>query len=154
MKKIPMTPQGYKNIQNKLIYLKTVKRHKIINAISEARKHGDLSENAEYDSAKEAQALLEYQIQEISNKVAKAQIIDTTKLSSSKITFGTTVTLINLNNNKQQTWTIVGEDEANLKNKKLSITSPIAKALIGKKIGDEVNFKTPKKIKFYKIIKI
>lgn len=142
--KIPMTKEGEKFLKKELNKLKTVNRNKIINDIAEARKHGDLKENAEYHAAIEQQGFLERRIKELENKIAHSQVIDITKIyPNGKIIFGVTVTLINLIDNKKIKYKIVGEDEANIKKKKLSITSPIARALIGKKKGDIVNVNTP-----------
>ena len=154
MKSSPMTPLGYKKMQDELVYLKTVERHRIIKAISVAREHGDLSENAEYDAAKEAQALLEGRIKNLDSKLSRAQIIDPATTNSSKVIFGATVTIVDLDRDEEETWMIVGEDEANLQERKLGITSPIARALIGKSVGDEVNIVTPRGTKCCEVMAI
>lgn len=144
MKKVPMTNTGAKDLEQELHELKTVKRHKIIEAIAEARAHGDLKENAEYHAAKEMQGFTEGRIAEIENKLASAQIIDVTQIPNrGKIIFGATVHLINTKTNNTLKYQIVGEDEANIKQGKISVASPIAKALIGKEEGDEVDVQTP-----------
>ncbi|AFQ24146.1 transcription elongation factor GreA [Candidatus Portiera aleyrodidarum] len=151
-KKIHMTKEGERQLKKELKKLKTIDRKKIIKDIYEARKHGDLKENAEYHSAIEQQCLLERRIKEIENKIANAHVIDITKIyQNGKIIFGTTVTLVNLLYKKKIKYKIVGEDEANIKKKKISITSPIARALIGKKRGDIVTVNTPGGVVKYEI---
>lgn len=150
--KVPMTKEGEVFLKKELNKLKTVDRNKIITDIYEARKHGDLKENAEYHSAIEQQGFLERRIKELENKIANSHVIDITKIyPTGKIIFGATVTLINLIYKKKIKYKIVGEDEANIKKKKLSITSPIARALIGKKQGDIVNVNTPGGVVKYEI---
>ncbi len=144
MKKVPMTNTGAKNLELELHELKTIRRPKIIEAIAEARAHGDLKENAEYHAAKEMQGFTEGRIVQIENKLASAQIIDVTKLPNrGKIIFGATVQLINTKTQETLIYQIVGEDEANIKQGKISVASPIGKALIGKEEGDEVDVQTP-----------
>ena len=144
MKKVPMTNTGAKDLELELHELKTARRPKIIEAIAEARAHGDLKENAEYHAAKEMQSFTEGRIAEIENKLAIAQIIDVTKLANhGKVIFGATVHLINTKTNKTLSYQIVGEDEADIKQGKISVASPIAKALIGKEEGDAVDVQTP-----------
>ncbi len=149
-----MTPSGKKTLEERLKYLKNVERPKVIAAIEEARSHGDLSENAEYDVAKEHQLHLSKQIQEIEHKLSLAHVIDPLTIKSQKIVFGATVTLRSSNGDAKVTYSIVGVDEADLKQGKISIESPIARALIGKEEGDEVNVKTPQGSKEYEIITI
>ncbi len=144
MQKVPMTITGVKNLEQELQDLKTITRPKIIEAIATARAHGDLKENAEYHAAKEAQGFTEGRIQEIESKLATAQIIDVTKIANhGKVIFGATVYLINTNSNEKFTYQIVGEDEANIKDGKISVASPIARAMIGKEEGDVVDVQTP-----------
>jgi transcription elongation factor GreA len=149
-----MTPAGKKMLEERLKYLKNVERPKIIAAIEEARGHGDLSENAEYDIAKEHQLHLSKQLQEIEHKLSLAQVIDPTAIKSEKVVFGATVKLRAVENEDEATYSIVGVDEADLKHGKISIESPIARALIGRMEGDEVKVKTPQGFKEYEIIQI
>lgn len=144
MQQIPMTVKGAEQLREELEYLKNVRRPEIINAIAEAREHGDLKENAEYHAAREQQGFCEGRIQEIEGKLGNAQIIDVTKIpNSGKVIFGTTVTLVNTNNDEEVTYRIVGDDEANIKAGLISVNSPIARGLIGKEVDDTVNIKTP-----------
>lgn len=150
----PMTPSGKKMLEERLKYLKNVERPKVVAAIEEARGHGDLSENAEYDIAKEHQLQLSKQIQEIEHKLSLAQVIDPIAVRSEKIVFGATVTLKAMDNDDKVTYSIVGVDEADLKLRKISIESPIARALIGKTEGDEVKVNTPQGQKEFEIVAI
>ncbi|MBI4124555.1 MAG: transcription elongation factor GreA [Deltaproteobacteria bacterium] len=144
MHKIPMTPEGKKKMEARLKHLKAVERPKIIMAIEEARGHGDLSENAEYHAAKEAQAHLSRELREIEDKLARAQVIDPSQFNHSKVTFGASVTLEDAETGEEKTYQIVGPDESDVKAGKISVVSPIAKALIGKEKGDVVTVSTPK----------
>ncbi|MFP8966646.1 transcription elongation factor GreA [Pokkaliibacter sp. CJK22405] len=145
MSRIPMTVQGEKMLREELSRLKSEDRPRIIAAIAEAREHGDLKENAEYHAAREQQGFCEGRIKEIESKLANAQVIDVSKLPhSGKVIFGTTVELFNLENDTTVTYRIVGDDEADLKSGKISVNSPIARALIGKEEGEVVVVKTPK----------
>ena len=144
MSKVPMTVNGERRLREELTQLKTVERPRVIAAIAEAREHGDLKENAEYHAAREQQGFIEGRIQEIEGKLSNAQVIDVTKLpDSGKVIFGTTVTLLNLDTDATTRYRIVGEDEADIKQGMISLTSPIARALIGKEEGDIVNVQTP-----------
>lgn len=144
MRKVPMTVGGAERLRTELNDLKVVQRPRIVQAIAEARAHGDLKENAEYHAAREQQSFCEGRIKEIEGKLADAEIIDVMKIPpSGKIIFGTTVTLLNLSADKSVTYQIVGEDEADVKNGKISYSSPIARALMGKSEGDEVVVKAP-----------
>jgi len=144
MKKVPMTISGAEHLKEELHQLKTLKRPQVIAAIAEARAHGDLKENAEYHAAKEMQGFIEGRITEIENKLASAQVIDVTKIHNhGKVIFGSTIHLINSHNNEEVTYQIVGEDEADIKHSKISVASPIARALIGKEEGDSVDVQTP-----------
>ncbi len=154
VQKIPMTKRGYERLQEELKYLKTVERPTIIEAIAEARSHGDLSENAEYHSARERQAYIEGRIQELENKLPRAEVIDPATLSGDTIKFGATVTLFDEDIEEEVTYQIVGQDEASLENGRLSIFSPVARALICKIKGEVVEVSTPSGIKSYEIIKI
>jgi transcription elongation factor GreA len=144
MNLFPMTVEGEKALREELDHLKTVERPKIITAIAEAREHGDLKENAEYHAAREQQGFCEGRIQEIEGKLANAQVIDVKNIpEGEKVIFGVTVTLLNVETDEEVTYKIVGEDESDVKANKISVTSPIARALIGKEIGDEVDVVTP-----------
>ena len=152
--KIPMTVLGKRMLDEELKQLMTVERPTVIKAIEVARGHGDLSENADYSAAKERQGFIEGRIQDINGKLARAQIIDPSAISSEKVVFGATVLLEDQENSKQISYQIVGVDEADIKNGKVGITSPIARALIGKMEGDEVVVNAPKGEIRYDIVKI
>ncbi|MFC4655112.1 MULTISPECIES: transcription elongation factor GreA [Rheinheimera] len=144
MNQIPMTVQGAQQLRDELQELKTVKRPAVIEAIAEAREHGDLKENAEYHAAREQQGFIEGRIQDIEAKLSNAQIIDVTKMSNNgKVIFGATVTILNLDTEEEVTYRIVGDDEADIKNNLISVNSPIARGLIGKEQDDVVRVKTP-----------
>ncbi len=154
MEKIPMTAAGYSQLEAELRQRQSVDRPRIIQQISEARSHGDLSENAEYHAAKEQQSLNEGRIAELEDKISRAEVIDVSKLSGDTITFGATVTLVDEDTDEQRKFQIVGETEADAKAGRISITSPIGKALIGKKKGASVEVMTPKGAKGYEVLKI
>ena len=155
MEKEPITTNGLEKIKNELKFLKEKKRPEIVAAISEARSHGDLKENAEYHAAKEQQSHNEGRIQEIENIIARANVIDVTKINNEgKVIFGSTVFLQNLDTNEKIEYKIVGKDEANLKNKLIYFKSPIGKGLIGKNKEDLVEIKTPAGIKNFEIIDV
>lgn len=142
--KFPMTVEGAEKLRLELDDLKKVQRPRIVQAIAEAREHGDLKENAEYHAAREQQSFCEGRIQEIEGKLGNAQIIDVTAIAhTGKVIFGTTVTILNLENEQQVTYQIVGDDEADVKANKISVNSPIARALVGKEEGDVVVVKAP-----------
>jgi len=144
MEKHPMTLQGAKSLREELSELKTVKRPAVIAAIAEARAHGDLKENAEYHAAREQQGFIEGRIKDIEAKLSHAHVIDVSTLDAGgKVVFGSTVVLLDLNTNEEKTYQLVGVDEADLKHGKISITSPVARALIGKIEGDEVGLEAP-----------
>lgn len=152
--KIPMTLNGKKQLEEELKHLVNVERQAIIRAIEVARGHGDLSENADYSAAKEKQSFIEGRIQSINFSLARAQVIDTAQIKSDKVVFGATVMLEDAEEGKKITYTIVGVDEADIKKGKVGITSPIARALIGKKEGDEVVVNAPKGELRYEIIEL
>jgi len=154
MERVPMTVEGYKSLEEELQRLKAVERPRIIAAISEARAHGDLSENAEYHAAKEQQGLNEARVAEIEDKINRAEIIDVTKLSGDTIKFGATVALEDEDSGEKVTYTIVGDTEANLRDRKISISSPIGRALIGKTKGESVDVTTPKGTRTFEILKV
>ncbi len=152
--KVPMTSNGYAELNEELKRLKFVERPRIVAAIEEARGHGDLSENAEYHSAREQQSFNEGRIMELEGALSHAQVIDTKTLSGDKVMFGATVTLEDADEGSQNTYQIVGQYETNLDKGHISLLSPIAKALIGKKLGDIVDVKTPKGEKSYEILAV
>lgn len=152
MSLIPMTVQGAEALRAELSELKSVKRPAVIQAIAEAREHGDLKENAEYHAAREQQGFIEGRIQDIEAKLSNAQIIDVTKLpNNGKVIFGATVTILNLDTDEEVTYRIVGDDEADIKNNLISVNSPIARGLIGKTADEVVNITTPKGVVEYEI---
>lgn len=153
--KVPMTATGAEQLRDELRELKSVARPKVIAAIAEARAHGDLKENAEYHAAREQQSFIEGRIAEVEHKLASAQIIDVTKLPpSDKVVFGATVTLVDLGSDEQVRYQLVGEDEADIKAGRISITSPIARALIGKSEGDVAEVRAPGGVKNYEIVEV
>jgi len=152
--KIPMTQAGYQTLETDLKHRKQVERPRIIEQISEARSHGDLSENAEYHAAKEQQSHNKAVIAELEDKLARADIIDVSKLSGDTIKFGATVTLVDEDTEQKKVWQIVGEPEADAKKGRISITSPLARALIGKKKGTTVEVMAPGGAKAYEIAKV
>jgi transcription elongation factor GreA len=154
MEKVPMTIEGFKKLEAELHRLKVEERPRIIQQIADAREHGDLSENAEYHAAKEAQGLNEAKVAEIEDKIGRAEVIDTSKLSGNKVKFGATVTLEDEDSGDKVKYKIVGEDEADVRDGKISITSPIARALIGKTKGESAEVTTPKGTRSYEILKI
>jgi transcription elongation factor GreA len=154
MDKLPMTAAGYAALEAEFLRRQQVERPRIVAAISEARSHGDLSENAEYHSAKEAQSHNEGRIVELEDLLQRAEVIDITKLNGSTVKFGATVTLIDEDTEKQSKFQIVGESEADVKSGKVSITSPTARALIGKKAGDSIEVNTPGGGKSYEIVNV
>lgn len=154
MKKYPMTVPGHAALEAELKVLKTEERPYIINAIAVAREHGDLKENAEYHAAKEKQGFIEGRIQELESKLTLAMVIDATKLGGDTIKFGATVTIVNEDTDEESTYQIVGEDEASIKNKKISITAPIARAMISKEVGDVIEVIAPGGSKSYEILDI
>lgn len=147
-----MTLAGKEKLEAELKHLITVARPEVIKAIEEARGHGDLSENADYDAAKERQGFVESRISEIQSKLANAEVIDIASIKSDRITFGATVTLMDLETDEEVTYQIVGEEESDVKNGRISVFSPLARSLIGKKAGDVVEFKSPKGEKEFEVL--
>jgi transcription elongation factor GreA len=154
VEKVPMTVAGFKKLEDELHRLKVEVRPRIIQQIADAREHGDLSENAEYHAAKEAQGLNEAKVAEIEDRLSRAEVIDPSKLSGSTVKFGATVTLEDEDSGEKVKYMIVGEDEAAVREGKISITSPIARALIGKSKGDSAEVTTPRGARSYEILKI
>lgn len=154
MERIPMTAGGHSALQSELKNLKSVERPSVIAAIAEARAHGDLSENAEYHAAKEKQSFIEGRISEIDDKLARADVIDVSMFKDDRVRFGATVTIIDADTEEKYTYKIVGEDEASIKLGKISITSPLSRALVGKSTGDEAEVAAPSGAKAYEIDKV
>jgi transcription elongation factor GreA len=154
MNKFPMTAAGYGRLQEEFKRLKAVDRPEVIKQIAEARDHGDLSENAEYHAARERQSFIEGRLAELEDKISRAEVIDPQTLSGKDVKFGATVTLQDEESEEKATYQIVGEDEADIKERRLSITSPLARALIGKKVGDSVEVSTPRGAKSYEIVRV
>ena len=154
MQRIPMTADGYARLEEELRHLKAVERPAVIRAIAEAREHGDLSENAEYHAARERQSFIEGRLGELEDKISRADVIDVGKLSGKQIKFGATVTLVDEDTDEKTAYQIVGQDEADIKTKRLSVTSPLARALISKQVGESVEVVTPGGSKVYEIVKV
>lgn len=154
MNKIPMTVAGQIALDEELKRLKTIERPAVIAAISEAREHGDLSENAEYHAAKERQGWIEGRVQELEDKLARAQVIDITKMSGDTVKFGATVTVLDEDTEQESTYQIVGEDESDVKSGKISISSPIARSMINKEVGDVAEVNAPGGLKSYEIMSV
>ena len=149
-----MTGEGYNVLDEELRRLKTQERPSVIAAIGEARQHGDLSENAEYHAAKDRQGWIEGRIAEIEDKIARAQIIDVSKLSGKQVKFGATVSVVDEDTEEEARYKIVGEHEADVKSGKISLTSPLSRAVIGKEVGDVVEVNTPGGVNAYEILKV
>ena len=154
MERIPMTASGYRALEEEINQLKNVERHAVIAMIAEARAHGDLSENAEYHAAKERQSFIEGRMIELEDQIGRADVIDVSKLSGATVKFGATVTLIDVDTNDQRKYQIVGDFEAQPKNGRISISSPIARAIIGKSVGDTVEVAAPGGARSYEILKV
>lgn len=154
MERVPMTIEGHKALEDELQRLKSQERPRIIQAIAEARAHGDLSENAEYHSAKDAQGMNEAKVADLEDKLGRADVVDPTKLSGDSVKFGATVKLVDEDTDEEVTYKVVGDLEADVKNSKVSISSPLARALIGKSVGDSVEVTTPKGSRSYEILKV
>lgn len=149
-----MTAEGYSRLEEELRHLKSVERPAVIRAIAEARDHGDLSENAEYHAARERQSFIEGRVAELEDKIARAEVIDVSKLSGKEVKFGATVTLLDEDTDEKASYQIVGQDEADIAARRLSVTSPLARALIGKRVGDTIEVTTPGGSKSYEITRI
>jgi len=149
-----MTPDGFKAIEDELRHLKLEERPKIVQAIADARALGDLSENAEYHSAKDKQGLIEGRIKELESKLAQAEVIDVTKMSGDTIRFGVTATICDLDTDEEKTYKIVGVDEADISKGLISVQSPLGRVLLGKKEGDEVKFRSPGGEKMFEVLKV
>ncbi|MBT3810397.1 MAG: transcription elongation factor GreA [Rhodospirillaceae bacterium] len=154
MDKIPMTPGGHEALQEELKNLKTVERPAIVKAIAAAREHGDLSENAEYHAARERQSFVEGRIGELEDTTKRAEIIDTTKLKGKTVRFGAKVKLADEETDEENTYQLVGEFEADIEQRKISILSPLGKALIGREIGDSVEVTTPNGVRYFEVVSV
>jgi transcription elongation factor GreA len=149
-----MTSEGYQRLEEELRHLKLTERPAVIRAIAEARDHGDLSENAEYHAARDRQSFIEGRVAELEDKIARAEVIDVSKLSGKQVMFGATITVVDEDTEERTSYQIVGPDEADVKAKRLSITSPLARAVIGKRVGDTVEVTTPNGSKSYEIVRV
>ena len=154
MERIPMTAAGYKALEDEINQLKNVDRHEIIKAIAEARAHGDLSENAEYHAAKERQSFIEGRVMELEDQIGRADVIDVSKLGGSTVKFGATVTMADEDTGEKKKYQIVGDVESDVKHGRISLSSPIARALIGKGKGDTVEVSTPGGSRSYEVLKV
>ncbi len=154
MEKVPMTAEGYERLVAELKNLKSVERPSVIRAIAAAREHGDLSENAEYHAAKERQSFIEGRVMELEDKISRAEVIDVSGMSGKRIQFGATVTLADEDTDEEMTYQIVGTDEADIKAGRISISSPIARALIGKEEGDSIEVSTPAGPRGYEVVSV
>ena len=154
MEKVPMTAAGYSRLQEELKHLKSVERPAVIRAIAEAREHGDLSENAEYQAARERQSFIEGRVMELEDRISRAEVIDVQALSGDSVKFGATVKLADEDTDEEATYQIVGQDESDIKAGRLSITAPLARGLIGKSVGDVVEVTTPNGSKSYEVMDI
>ncbi|GAB4410801.1 MAG: transcription elongation factor GreA [Thermodesulfovibrionales bacterium] len=152
--RIPMTPEGYQKLQEELDRLLKVERPRNIQAIAEARAHGDLSENAEYHAAKERQSFIEGRVQELQAKLALAEVIDPSKINQSRVAFGATVKVLDTEANEEYVFKLVGPDEADVRSGKISISSPVGRSLLGKGIGDSVVIKAPARTMEYEVLEI
>jgi transcription elongation factor GreA len=154
MDKNPITPEGYSKLRDELNHLRSVERPKVIQMIAVAREHGDLSENAEYHAARDRQSFIEGRVKDLENKLALAEVIDPSKLSGTRVAFGATVRLSNTQTDEQVTYRIVGADESDLEKGSISITSPLARSLLGKEVGDEVKVRMPGGERVYEVLEV
>jgi transcription elongation factor GreA len=154
MEKNPITPEGATKLREELNHLRSVERPRVIQMIAVAREHGDLSENAEYHAAREKQSFIEGRVKELENKLARAEIIDPSKLAGDKVAFGATVKLQNVETEEESTYRILGADEADINSGTLSVTSPLARSLLGKEVGDEVKVRMPGGERTYEILEV
>jgi transcription elongation factor GreA len=154
MTKYPITPEGLKKLQEEFKRLKSIERPKVIEAIAEARGHGDISENAEYDAAKEQQAFLEKKIRDLENKIANADVVDPSAMSTERVVFGLQVTVQDLDSGEEISYQIVGVDEADIAKQRISVSSPVARSLIGKTVGDIVQVQIPRGLRELEILDI
>src|ERR1700685_1038609 len=154
MEKNPITPQGYDKLRDELNHLRSVERHKVIKMIAVAREHGDLSENAEYHAARDKQSFIEGRVKDLEQKLALAEVIDPSKLSGTRVAFGATVKVSNTQTEEEVVYRIMGADEADLATGSISITSPLARSLLGKEVGDEVKVRMPGGERTYEVLEL
>ncbi len=154
MDKVPMTPDGYRRMEEELRRLKTVERPAVVRAIAQAREHGDLSENAEYHAARERQSFIEGRMAELEDKVSRAEVIDPSQISGDKVMFSARVTVVDEESDEESCYRIVGQDESDIAQGRLSVASPLARAMIGKSVGDQIEVDAPGGARYYEIIKI
>lgn len=154
VEKNPITPEGYEKLRDELHHLRTVERPRVIQMIATAREHGDLKENAEYHAARDKQSFIEGRVKELENKLARAEVIDPAKVESHRIAFSATVKLLNATTDEEVVYRILGADEADLEKGSISITSPLARALIGKEVGDEVKVRMPGGERTYEVVEV
>jgi transcription elongation factor GreA len=154
MEKNPITPQGYDKLRDELNHLRSVERHKVIQMIAVAREHGDLSENAEYHAARDRQSFIEGRVKDLENKLALAEVIDPSKLTGSRVAFGATIKLSNTQTGEEVTYRIVGADESEIESGSISITSPLARSLLGREVGDEVKVRMPGGERVYEVLEV
>ncbi|WGF90659.1 transcription elongation factor GreA [Marinivivus vitaminiproducens] len=152
--RVPMTPDGHTRLEEELKRLKTVERPAVIKAIAEAREHGDLSENAEYHAARERQSFIEGRVLELEDKLSRAEVIDITRQTGSQVMFGARVDLVDEDTDEKVTYRIVGPDESDIEKGLLSVSSPVARALIGKESGDSVEVSTPRGVRYFEILAV
>ena len=152
--RFPITPEGFKKLESELHNLKSVQRPEVVNAIAEARAHGDLSENAEYHAAKEKQGFIEAKISDLEAKISRAHIVEISKIDSDIVQFGATVKVVDEDTDKEAVFKLVSEYEADVEKKHISITSPVAKAMIGKKVSESIEVNTPGGVRYYEILEI
>ena len=154
MDKVPMTPEGYRRMEEELRRLKTVERPAVVRAIAQAREHGDLSENAEYHAARERQSFIEGRMAELEDKVSRAEVIDPAQVSGDKVMFSAQVTVVDEESDEEASYRIVGQDESDIAEGRLSVASPMARAMIGKSVGDQIEVDAPGGARYYEIVKI
>lgn len=154
VEKNPITPEGYERLRDELHHLRTVERPRVIQMIATAREHGDLKENAEYHAARDKQSFIEGRVKELENKLARAEVIDPAKVESHRVAFGATVKLLNVKTDEEVVYRILGADEADLEKGSISITSPLARGLIGKEAGDEVKVRMPGGERTYEVVEV
>ena len=154
MDKVPMTPEGYRRLEEELRRLRTVERPAVVRAIAQAREHGDLSENAEYHAARDRQSFIEGRMAELEDKVSRAEVIDPSQISGDKVMFSAQVTVVDEESDEESCYRIVGQDESDISEGRLSVASPLARAMIGKSVGDQIEVDAPGGARYYEILKI
>ena len=154
MEKVPMTPTGFRQLEEELRRLRTIERPAVVRAIAEARAHGDLSENAEYHAARDRQSFIEGRVGELEDKLARAEVIDPTSVSGDRVMFGARVVLVDEDTEEEATYRIVGQDESDVAQGLLSVSSPLARAMIGKRVSDQIEVDAPGGARYYEILRI